>query len=130
MTSMSTAVTHGIRVVVKSEYLPQHSQPRANRFVFAYTIRISNESSDTVQLKNRHWHIMHGDGKREEVKGPGVVGEQPTLRSGQSFQYTSGCVLTTPHGTMHGSYEMTREDGTSFTAEIAPFSLAMPHALN
>jgi ApaG protein len=127
---MSTAVTHGIRVVVKSEYLPQHSQPRANRYVFAYTIRISNESSDTVQLKNRHWHIMHGDGKREEVKGPGVVGEQPTLRSGQSFQYTSGCVLTTPHGTMHGSYEMVREDGSSFMAEIAPFSLAMPHALN
>lgn len=127
---MSTAVTQGVRVVVKSEYLPQHSQPRGSRFVFAYTIRISNESSETVQLKNRHWHIMHGDGKREEVKGPGVVGEQPTLQAGQSFQYTSGCVLTTPHGTMHGTYEMVREDGTSFQAEIAPFSLAAPHALN
>lgn len=127
---MSTAVTNGVRVVVKSEYLPQHSQPRANRYVFSYTIRISNESSETVQLKNRHWHIMHGDGKVEEVKGPGVVGEQPTLRAGQSFQYTSGCVLTTPHGTMHGSYEMARDDGSTFDAKIAPFSLAMPHALN
>lgn len=127
---MSTAVTQGVRVVVKSEYLPQHSQPHGGRFVFAYTIRISNESSETVQLKNRHWHIMHGDGKREEVKGPGVVGEQPTLQSGQSFQYTSGCVLTTPHGTMHGTYEMARSDGTTFQAEIAPFSLAAPHALN
>ena len=127
---MSTAVTNGVRVVVKSEYLPQHSQPRTDRYVFSYTIRISNESDETVQLKSRHWHIMHGDGKCEEVKGPGVVGEQPTLLAGQSFQYTSGCVLTTPHGTMHGTYEMERDDGTSFAAEIAPFSLAKPHALN
>ena len=127
---MSTAVTLGVRVVVKSEYLAQHSQPHASRFVFAYTIRITNEASETVQLKNRHWHIMHGDGKREEVQGPGVVGEQPTLRTGQSFQYTSGCVLTTPHGTMHGTYEMARDDGSTFMVEIAPFSLAKPHALN
>jgi len=123
-------VTHGIRVIVRSQYLPEQSDLRTGRYVFAYTIRISNESERTVQLRNRHWHILHGNGKQEEVHGPGVVGKQPVIAPGTGFQYTSGCVLTTPHGSMHGTYEMVREDGTVFQAEIAPFALALPHALN
>jgi len=128
--AVSVAVTQGIRVVVRSQYLPEQSDVRTNRFVFAYTIRISNESEYKVTLRSRHWHIQHGDGKEEEVKGPGVVGKQPVIAPGSGFQYTSGCVLTTPHGSMHGTYEMVREDGTVFQAEIAPFALALPHALN
>jgi ApaG protein len=128
--AMSTATTRGIRVSVSTRFLPEHSEPRANRFVFAYSIEIVNGSTQTVQLRSRHWHIMHGTGKTEEVKGPGVVGEQPILRPGERFQYSSGCVLTTPHGTMHGTYEMVCEDGRAFDAMIAPFTLAAPHALN
>lgn len=127
---MNVAVTNGVRVVVRSEYLPDQSDARAHRFVFAYTIRISNDSSHPVQLKNRHWHILHGSGKEEQVHGPGVVGKQPVISPGTSFQYTSGCVLTTPHGTMRGNYEMVRADGTTFLAEIPAFSLAVPHVLN
>lgn len=123
-------MTNGIRVVVRSQYLPEQSDVRANRFVFAYTIRISNESEERVQLKTRHWHILHASGKEEEVHGPGVIGKQPVIVPGQAFQYTSGCVLTTPHGTMRGSYEMVRGDGSTFMAEIPAFSLAVPHTLN
>ncbi len=127
---MDVAVTQGIRIVVRSQYLPEQSDVRASRFVFAYTIRIANESGRTVQLRARHWHILHGNGKEEEVRGPGVVGKQPVIAPGSGFEYTSGCVLSTPHGSMHGSYEMVRDDGSVFEAEIPPFSLALPHALN
>jgi ApaG protein len=127
---MVCAVTQGIRVEVTSEYLAQHSSATARRFVFSYTVQISNESSATVQLKSRHWHIQHGNGKREEVRGPGVVGEQPVLRPGEGFEYSSGCVLSAPHGTMHGSYEMAAPDGTMFRVDIPAFALALPHALN
>ncbi len=127
---MSEATTQGIRVTVKSSYVPEQSAPRQHRYVFAYTIRISNEGKAPAQLINRHWIITHGSGKVEEVRGPGVVGAQPKLEPGQHFEYTSGCVLTTPHGTMHGSYEMRRNDGTSFEATVAPFSLSMPYTLN
>jgi len=122
----SSATTDGIRVRVRSQYLPEQSSPRDERYVFAYTITISNESPRTAQLRTRHWVITDGNGEIEEVRGDGVVGEQPRLSPGQSFQYTSGCVLTTPVGTMHGSYRFWRDDGTYFDAQIAQFSLASP----
>ena len=111
---------------VQSHYLPEQSSPSQDRYVFAYTITISNESTFTAQLRTRHWIITDGRGGVEEVKGDGVVGEQPRLSPGQSFQYTSGCVLTTPIGTMQGTYRFWRDDGTYFDAQIAPFSLAQP----
>ena len=120
------ALTDGIRVRVQSVYLPDQSAPQDGRYVFAYTITISNESRATAQLRTRHWIITDGRGEVEEVKGDGVVGEQPRLSPGQSFQYTSGCVLKTPIGTMHGSYRFWRDDGSYFDATIAPFSLASP----
>jgi ApaG protein len=122
----SSALTHGIRVRVQSLYLPEQSSPRDDRYVFAYTITISNESQMVAQLRTRHWIITDGHGEIEEVRGDGVVGEQPKLAPGQTFQYTSGCVLTTPVGTMHGTYRFWRDDGSYFDAEIAPFSLASP----
>ena len=122
----SSALTDGIRVRVQSHYLPEQSSPNDDRYVFAYTITISNESTYTAQLRTRHWIITDGRGSVEEVKGDGVVGEQPRLSPGQSFQYTSGCVLTTPIGTMHGTYRFWKDDGTYFDAVIAPFSLASP----
>lgn len=127
---MSCALTRGIRVEVTSEFLPQHSDATARRFAFSYTVQISNESDQTVQLRSRYWHILHGNGRREEARGPGVVGEQPVLRPGEGFEYSSGCVLTAPHGTMHGTYEMLGENGLRFEVEIPAFSLAAPHALN
>jgi len=123
---ISSAETEGIRVRVQSHYLSDQSSPRDDRYVFAYTITISNESERTAQLRTRHWIITDARGAVEEVRGDGVVGEQPRLSPGQSFQYTSGCVLTTPVGTMHGTYRMWRDDGTYFDAVIAPFSLASP----
>ena len=122
----SSAETDGIRIRVQSHYLEDQSSPRDDRYVFAYTITISNESPRTAQLRTRHWIITDGRGTVEEVRGDGVVGEQPTLKPGQSFQYTSGCVLTTPIGTMQGTYRFWRDDGTFFDAQIAAFSLASP----
>jgi ApaG protein len=119
-------VTQGIRVRVQSAYLPDQSSPDHDRYVFAYTITITNESTFTAQLRTRHWIITDGRGSVEEVKGDGVVGEQPRLGPGQSFQYTSGCVLQTPIGTMQGTYRMWRDDGSYFDAQIAAFSLASP----
>jgi ApaG protein len=122
----SSAVTHGIRVTVQSLYLADQSAPEHSRFVFAYTIAITNEGTAPAQLRTRHWVITNGKGGVEEVRGDGVVGEQPRLGPGESFQYTSGCALETPVGTMHGTYRMWRDDGTYFDAAIAPFSLASP----
>lgn len=127
---MNAALTNGIRVAVRCQYLADQSDARAGRYVFAYTIQISNESEQTVQLRNRHWHILHANGKEEQVHGPGVIGKQPLIAPGSGFQYTSGCVLSTPHGTMRGTYEMEREDGSTFFAQIPAFSLAVPHVLN
>lgn len=124
----SAAVTEGIRVRVQSHYLADQSSPKDDRYVFAYTITITNESAKTAQLRTRHWVITDGRGKVEEVRGDGVVGEQPRLGPGQTFQYTSGCVLTTAVGTMQGSYRMWRDDGSYFDAQIAPFSLASPES--
>lgn len=125
---MSTAVTQGIRVSVSALYLPHQSAPDEDRFVFAYTVVIRNEGRDVAQLRSRYWVITDGRGRIEEVRGDGVIGEQPVLRPGEEYHYTSGCVLATPRGTMHGSYVMRRDDGSSFDAEISPFVLAKPGA--
>jgi ApaG protein len=127
---MVEAVTEGIRVSVVSRYLPEQSDPAEQRYVFAYTIRIANEGAQPVKLRSRHWRILHGNGKREEVRGLGVVGEQPRIEPGAGFEYTSGCVLSTPHGTMEGTYELLRDDGEPLEVQIPAFSLAAPHALN
>ena len=127
---MSTAVTQGIRVIVESRYREDQSTPLAERFVFTYTVRIANEGAGTAQLKSRHWIITDGNGVTEEVKGDGVVGNQPLLTPGEAFEYTSYCVLKTPHGSMRGTYLMVREDGSTFPAEIGAFSLTVPNALN
>ena len=126
----STALTQGIRVSVQSQYIPERSASAANQYAFAYTVRIANEGDNTAQLRSRHWVITDGEGKVQEVRGDGVVGAQPTLRPGQAFEYTSGCALRTPRGTMHGTYQMVREDGSPFDAVIAPFALTLPHSLN
>lgn len=129
-TTTSTAITDGIRVTVASRYLPDQSVPTAHRYVWAYTVRIANEGRSAARLSSRHWIITDARGKVEEVQGPGVVGEQPRIEPGQSFQYTSGCVLGTSRGTMRGTYRMVRDDGTEFDAEIALFALEMPTSLN
>ncbi|MCA9603216.1 MAG: Co2+/Mg2+ efflux protein ApaG, partial [Myxococcales bacterium] len=115
----SEATTRGVRVSVESQYLAEQSAPSQNRYVFAYTIQIANESSRAVQLRSRHWVITHGDGHVEEVRGPGVVGAQPHLSPGEAFKYTSGAVLRTPRGTMHGEYNMVDSDGEPFDVDIA-----------
>ena len=125
---MSTAVTQGIRITVKTRFLSEQSS--TGRWAFAYTVRIEKMGSVTAQLRSRHWIITDGNGKREEVKGDGVVGNQPILRPGEKFEYTSGAVLTTPHGSMHGTYRMVTEDGRQFDAEIAAFPLMQPGSLN
>ncbi|MBI2391434.1 MAG: Co2+/Mg2+ efflux protein ApaG [Deltaproteobacteria bacterium] len=127
---MSSAITDGIRVSVECFYVPEQSAPRAQRYVFAYTVRITNEGPLTAQLRTRHWVITDADGHVDEVRGEGVVGAQPTLRPGQHFEYTSGCVLRTARGTMRGTYRMHREDGHVFDAEIATFLLQLPSTLN
>ncbi len=127
---MSDATTRGVRVQVATSYLPERSAPPEGRFFFAYRVRISNQGEETVQLVSRHWVITDGDGRVEHVQGPGVVGEQPVLEPGEAFEYTSFCPLPTPIGSMHGTYQMVGAGGTRFDAEIAPFSLAVPSALN
>lgn len=126
----AVAATHDVHVGVRPQYLPGQSVPHARRYVFAYTIRIENRTSETVQLLRRHWRIMHGNGKTQEVHGDGVVGEQPVLEPGEHYEYTSGCVLTTPHGTMEGEYEMRDTQDRMFRVSIPPFTLAAPFALN
>lgn len=126
----SEAVTRGIRVAVQSEYAPERSEPSKNQWLFLYTITITNESVETVQLLTRHWIITDGTGHVEEVRGPGVVGKQPILKSGESFEYTSGCPLTTPFGVMEGTYQMTTEGGERFDAKIAPFTLSEPYTVH
>lgn len=115
---------------VSTVYVPSQSSPTEHRYVFAYTIRITNEGAQTVQLRSRHWIIKHASGRVEEVRGPGVVGQQPVLEPGKHFEYTSGCVLETPRGSMRGTYQMVFKDGRAFDADIAEFTLSMPHSLN
>ena len=127
---MSDTTTRGIRVQVTTTYLPERSSPRDCQYLFAYHILISNVGSETAQLVSREWIITSADGEVERVKGPGVVGEQPVLTPGSSFEYTSYCPLKTTVGSMHGSYQMMTADGEKFEAQIAPFTLAAPHALH
>ncbi len=127
---MSEAVTEGIRITVRSMYVPERSNPSASYWFFAYEVTILNESDEPAQLLNRHWIITDGDGKVEEVIGEGVVGETPELEPGEAFTYTSFCPLRTETGTMHGTYGMIRPDGREFDATIAPFTLTEPYTIN
>ncbi len=127
---MSEAITKGVAVTVQSFYVAERSDPRRDYYFFAYRVRIANVGDETVQLMSRHWIITDGEDQVEEVKGPGVIGEQPVLEPDQSFEYTSACPLKTPVGTMQGTYQMVRSGGEGFDAEIAPFTLAQPHVLN
>jgi ApaG protein len=127
---MSDTTTRGVRVQVAPRFLEDQSDPRAGIWAFAYHVRVSNEGTLPVQLVSRHWVITDATGRVEEVRGPGVVGQQPTLAPGESFVYTSGCPLPTAMGTMHGSYRMRLPDGEAFDAAIEPFTLAEPYTLN
>ncbi len=126
----SIATTDGIKVEVTSRYVPERSAPPEDLYFFAYKVKVSNDGREAARLVNRHWIITDADGEVEQVHGPGVVGEQPRLEPGESFEYTSGFPLPTPRGSMRGTYEMWRDDGRRFKAEIAPFALEMPHTLN
>jgi ApaG protein len=125
---MYSAVSNSIRVTVQPKFMPEQSEPDQGRYFWAYTIEIANGGDSTVQLTHRHWEITDGEGRREEVRGAGVVGEQPTLKPGQSFRYTSGCPLKTPSGIMVGAYRMIDENGQVFEVEIPAFSLDSPYA--
>jgi ApaG protein len=129
MTGMSPS-PHDIDVQVQTRFLPDQSMPEDGRFVFAYTIRIHNSGQVPARLISRHWLITDDNGKVQEVRGEGVVGEQPWLRPGDDFEYTSGAVLETALGTMEGSYQMLADDGTHFDAAIAPFTLSIPRTLH
>jgi len=127
---MSDTTTRGIRIQVRSQFLPERSSPRDEHYVFQYHVRISNIGAETAQLISREWIITSSDGEVQHVKGPGVVGEQPTLAPGGAFEYTHFCPLKTAVGSMQGSYQMVTADGERFDAVIAPFTLAVPNALN
>jgi ApaG protein len=124
---MYTAVSNKIKVTVKPKYLVEQSEPEEGRYFWSYTIEIANVGDRVVQLTHRHWQITDANGGREEVRGPGVVGEQPKLRPGDAFTYTSGCPLRTPSGIMVGTYRMVDESGAAFDVEIPAFSLDSPY---
>lgn len=127
---IADATTRGIRIQVHSEFIPGRSAPRDGSYLFQYHVRISNAGPDVAQLVSREWIITNADGEVERARGQGVVGEQPVLPPGGSFEYTSFCPLTTAVGAMQGSYQMVTAAGERFDAVIAPFTLAVPHALN
>ena len=127
---MSEAVTNDIRVEVVSRHSPENSKPLQDEWVFQYTVRITNQGSETVQLLSRHWIITDALEHTEEVKGPGVVGEQPVLAPGESFKYSSWCPLKTASGMMRGAYQMAHAGGNQFDIEIAPFALKAPYTVN
>lgn len=127
---MATDKQYEFSVAVETAYVEEQSDIEQNRYVFSYTITITNTGSMSAQLISRHWIITDATGSIQEVRGLGVVGVQPLLKPGEHFQYTSGSVLSTPVGTMHGSYHMTAEDGTQFDTAIAPFTLTMPRILH
>ncbi len=126
----SDRITRDIRVQVKPTFHPERSDARAGVWFFSYTVKITNEGQDTVQLLSRHWIITDANGHVEHVRGPGVVGEQPVLEPGDQFEYTSACPLPTSLGSMHGTYEMALTNGSRFDAEIAPFTLVDPDSMN
>jgi ApaG protein len=123
---MYSEITRSIKVTVRPFYLEQHSSPADGHYVWAYHVRIENGGSETVQLRNRHWQITDSSGRQQEVRGPGVVGEQPTLAPGESFEYTSSCPLATPSGFMVGDYEMETRGGENFLVRVPAFSLDAP----
>jgi ApaG protein len=127
---MAESKKYEIEVAVATEYMPEQSDPGEERYFFAYHITVTNKGSAAAQLVSRHWIITDANGKVEEVRGLGVVGHQPLLQPGESFEYTSGCPLATPVGTMQGSYQMVAEDGERFEAPIPEFVLAMPRTLH
>lgn len=127
---MTTDKCYEFSVAVETAYLAEQSDVEQNRYVFSYTITITNTGSMPAQLISRHWVITDATGSVQEVRGLGVVGVQPLLKPGEHFEYTSGSVINTPVGTMHGTYHMTAEDGTQFDAPIAPFTLSMPRVLH
>jgi ApaG protein len=127
---MTASDKHQIQIDVRTSYLPGQSEPGQNRYVFAYTITITNAGSVPARLVTRHWIITDANELKREVHGEGVVGEQPYLLPGTSFQYTSGTILETPVGTMQGSYQMIADDGTAFDAEIPSFTLSIPRTLH
>lgn len=126
----SEAITRGIRVQVRAEYAPGHSCPEQSKWYFIYTILIRNESDVPVKLVTRHWIITDATGHVQEVRGPGVVGQQPVLEPGEAFEYTSGCPLTNPYGSMRGSYQMVAAGGEAFDADIAEFKLRAPYTVH
>jgi ApaG protein len=121
---------NGFEVLVHTRFLPEQSAPREARFAFAYTITIENHGAASAQLLNRHWRITDGEGGVQEVRGEGVVGQQPVIPPGRAFRYTSGCVLSTPVGTMEGEYEFEGEDGGRFEVSIPCFLLAQPNQVH
>ena len=126
---MYSETTRAITITVRPFYLEEHSSPSDNHYVWAYRVRIENGGGESVQLRNRHWRITDSTGRLHEVKGPGVVGEEPVLAPGQSFEYTSSCPLSTPSGFMVGDYEMETEAGERFLARVPAFSLDLPAPL-
>ncbi len=120
---MYSETTRSITVTVRPIYLDRHSAPAENHYVWAYHVRIENIGGETVQLRNRHWRITDSFGRLQEVRGPGVVGEQPVLQPGESFEYTSSCPLPTPSGFMVGDYEMETKQGETFLVQVPAFSL-------
>jgi ApaG protein len=128
--STSDAVTAGVRVRVNARYSPDHSHPASSRWFFLYTVTISNEGDETVKLVSRHWVITDAAGQVEEVRGLGVVGQQPVLEPGQSFEYTSGCPLSSPYGSMRGTYQMVTARGRHFDAEVATFTMRGPYTVH
>ncbi len=127
---MNSQSPHRINVEVKTSYMAEQSSPDNNRYVFAYTITIHNAGEVPARLLNRHWLITDSNGKVQEVRGAGVVGEHPYLRPGEDYRYTSGAIIETPVGSMQGSYEMVTDDGVHFEAPISPFSLSVPRTLH
>lgn len=127
---MAGTVTNGIRIEVKSSFLPERSHPPKPLFVFAYHIIITNEGALPAELKDRYWHITDGNGNIEEIRGPGVVGNQPRLQKNEVFEYTSFCPIPTAFGVMKGYFRMVRDNGESFQAIIEPFKLSVPFSVN
>ena len=124
---MYQATTRGVRVTVQPQFMEDRSAPEQNRYFWAYTIEISNLGKTQIQLRSRYWRITDAQGHVEEVRGPGVVGEEPVLKPGASFTYTSGCPLSTPSGIMAGTYQMEDRQGTQFDVEVPAFSLDSPY---
>ncbi len=126
---MSDTITDGVRVGATAYFLPDESDPDEKKFLYGYTIVIKNDTDVPVRLVSRAWTIIDGNGKREEVRGPGVVGQTPRLEPGEAFKYQSYCPLKTPWGTMEGEYDMKRDDGTTFKVKVARFYLTTPQAV-